>query len=147
MDKVNKQELRRLAEAATPGPWKECGHARGGCSCGMVWSRAADLPVAEAWRGDQEAPEPAEGSKANAAFIAAANPSAILSLLDELEQYRKDAERYRWLREQEAEQGLAVLHVSGWERPATCWATTYPDAELLDAAIDAAMAKEGGANG
>ncbi|WAX22770.1 hypothetical protein MAJJADAN_00008 [Pseudomonas phage Amjad_SA] len=57
------------------------------------------------------------------------------------------AERYRWLREQEAEQGLAVLHVSGWERAATCWATTYPDAELLDAAIDAAMAKEGGANG
>lgn len=95
MDKVNKQELRRLAEAATPGPWKECGHARGGCSCGMVWSRAADLPVAEAWRGDQEAPEPAEGAKANAAFIAAANPAAILSLLDELERAESDAERLR----------------------------------------------------
>lgn len=88
--------LRRVAEAATPGPWSECGHSRGGCSCGMVWSRAADLPVAEAWGGDEEAPEPSEGARANAAFIAAANPSNILSLLDELEAKAKTLRDLKW---------------------------------------------------
>lgn len=94
---TDKLELRRLAEAATPGPWKACGSARGGCGCGMVWSHRADVPVAEAWRGDREAPEPSEGAKANAAFIAGANPAALLALLDELEACKADADRYRWL--------------------------------------------------
>ena len=35
----------------------------------------------------------------NTAYNAAANPAAILSLLDRLEKAEKDAERYRWLRE------------------------------------------------
>lgn len=83
MTEINKEELRRLAEGATAGPWKECGHNRGGCSCGLVWSRHSDVAVAEAWRGDLEAPEPTEGAKANAAYIAAANPATVLALLDE----------------------------------------------------------------
>lgn len=57
----------------------------------------------------------------------------------QVEAMRGDAERYRWLREQEAERGLSVVNISGWERAATCWATTYPDPESLDAAIDAAL--------
>lgn len=60
----------------------------------------------------------------------------------ENEALRKDAERYRWLREQEAERGLAVLDVGRWEKPATCIALAFPSAEELDAAIDHAMSKE-----
>ncbi|NCX56408.1 MAG: hypothetical protein EBW87_04325 [Burkholderiaceae bacterium] len=30
----------------TPGPWRECGHEKGGCKCGMIWSRPADRCVA-----------------------------------------------------------------------------------------------------
>lgn len=66
--------------------------------------------------------------------------SALTGLISRLRAAERDAARYRWLREQEAEEGIAVLNVTGWERAATCWALTYPDAELLDSAIDAAMA-------
>lgn len=89
-------ELEAACSKATPGPWRECGADRGGCSCGLVWSRAADLPVAEAWRGDEEAPEPAEGAPANAAFIAKADPSTILALIARLRAAEKDAGRYRY---------------------------------------------------
>ena len=39
-------DIARLARAATPGLYKSCGHNRGGCSCGMVWSLYADAPLA-----------------------------------------------------------------------------------------------------
>jgi hypothetical protein len=32
--------------AASPRPWRQCGHNRGGCSCGSIWSIPADAPVA-----------------------------------------------------------------------------------------------------
>jgi len=35
-----------------PGPWRECGHKRGGCTCGQVWSIPADVPVATAIIGE-----------------------------------------------------------------------------------------------
>lgn len=34
--------------AFTPGPWSACGSERGGCQCGMIWSRAVDVPIATA---------------------------------------------------------------------------------------------------
>lgn len=101
-------ELRRLALAASPGPWKECGREHGGCSCGMVFAIGGDHPVAEATVGDwgdrwpEVAPFKAEvepsafmaeslygtvaedRGKANAAFIATVNPATILELIDEL---------------------------------------------------------------
>lgn len=40
--------LRELLAAATPGPWIACGHNRGGCQCGNVWSEPGDVPVASA---------------------------------------------------------------------------------------------------
>lgn len=179
MDKVNKQELRRLAEAArvsTNGDWV--------------------LYVPEDYQGPSELPgcgiedsegravvwgalEPETGFQHDeqAKFVAAANPAAILSLLDEcdglmaqhsrdsaelralcqardetrrerdqlraeLEQCRKDALRYRWLRDVLGTVPMTTMadegggKVGGW-----IWG------EKLDAAIDAAMAKEGGANG
>lgn len=30
----------------TPGPWSACGEDRGGCVCGMVWSKSVDAVVA-----------------------------------------------------------------------------------------------------
>src|SRR5687768_3186960 len=35
---------RARAEAATPGPWTECGHDRGGCLCHMAY--AEQFPIA-----------------------------------------------------------------------------------------------------
>lgn len=90
MNDQNKAELRRLAEAATPGPWRECGADRGGCACGQVWSIASDCPVAVVWQGDEVVGEPGEGAEANASFIAKANPAAVLSLLDESDRLEND---------------------------------------------------------
>lgn len=42
----------------TPAPWRECGHARGGCTCGLVWSVVHDFPVAEATIGKWGDPVP-----------------------------------------------------------------------------------------
>lgn len=77
--------LQALAEAATPGPWRECGHDRGGCSCAQVWSTAVDFPVATAFKNDEEMGHAPIGQpEANAAYIAAANPAVILALIDRL---------------------------------------------------------------
>ncbi|MBF8642310.1 MULTISPECIES: hypothetical protein [Pseudomonas] len=55
---------------------------------------------------------------------------------------KADAERYRWLRNNgETERGVMVLCVTGWEKPATAWATTCPDPETLDACIDDEIAR------
>ena len=74
---MTNDELRRLAEAATPGEWfasgkKEIGYISKADdqSCGMLIS-LADANTHE-----------------DAAYIAAANPSRILALLDEVERLR-----------------------------------------------------------
>ena len=78
-------ELRRLAEAATPGPWEwDDNHARPGLrhgrSFGGVLFRCGALYGPDA---------------ADAAFIAAANPAVVLALLDRLAHMReaRDAAR------------------------------------------------------
>lgn len=88
------------------GPWRRCGAARGGCSCGTVWSIPADAPVATViigeWGDDIAVKrkvgrkwEPTietivygkigeEVGKANAALISAAPEMAdALALIDE----------------------------------------------------------------
>lgn len=124
-DQTETIELRRLAEAAMSGPWFACGHDRGGCSCGLIYSMPVDAPVAKVTIGvwGDEYPEirmvegendrrwnqppdpptlkleayqrmieygevPEKLGKATAAYIAAANPDAIIKLLDEIEQLR-----------------------------------------------------------
>ncbi len=78
--------LEQKAKAATPGPWQNCGHARGGCKCGLVWSLPADMPIATRVHGE-ETPIPNEDqAKSNAAFIAAANPQTVLALLAVIEE-------------------------------------------------------------
>lgn len=77
-------------------------------------------------------------------FASLATPAAIIELLDELEACKADAERYRWLREQEAERGVSVVHIREWLTPAACLAVTYVDGSFVDCAIDKAMENKDG---
>lgn len=61
---------------------------------------------------------------------------------ENIESLRKDAARYRWLREQEAEHGVCIINVGEWTAGATCIATTFHSAEFADEMVDAAMSKE-----
>lgn len=94
---TNHDELRKLAEAATPGPWKLGGlQSYDGASLApfrcvyrsdaethdtrlYVWGDSREALLEE----DADQREPLFDCDADAAFIAAANPSAVLALLDE----------------------------------------------------------------
>ncbi|MCR6975196.1 hypothetical protein NS833_15120 [Pseudomonas aeruginosa] len=78
--------------------------------------------------------ETGEDEPIKASFIAAANPQAILKLIAEVEHLRKDAARYRWLRERDLEK----------IRQGGVFAGMTPEnivlnQEDLDAEIDAAL--------
>lgn len=78
--------------------------------------------------------ETGEDEPIKASFIAAANPQAILKLIAEVEHLRKDAARYRWLRERD----LETIRQGG------VFAGMTPEnivlnQEDLDAEIDAAL--------
>lgn len=132
-------ELRRLAKAATPGPW----------SCNRHWAivggptleftnGAAQQQIAmacwQSWMREEEL-------RNNAAFMAEANPKTILALLDEIDRLKAENERLRqgmkgdydidawleWTREKDQikaenealrESLQALIHISdatGWE--------------------------------
>jgi hypothetical protein len=76
-------DLRRLAEAATPGPWETIGNlvCRGLGGVARVENDGTDYSTGEPL--SDEAIEATE--QADAAYIAAANPQTILALLDERE--------------------------------------------------------------
>jgi hypothetical protein len=76
-------------------------------------------------------------------FASLATPAAIIALLDELEACKADAERYRWLREQEAEHGVSVVSISQWLSAATCVAVTFVDGSFVDYEIDKARGMDG----
>ena len=90
--------LRQLAEAATPGPWYA--HENG-----TIWRRpikdlyqygggvAGDKSIASASKGWHDENAKGYPVEANAAYIAAANPAAILALLDTIDAQRKLLER------------------------------------------------------
>lgn len=69
-------DLRKLAEAATPGEWRSF-DAFGGVS---IW---VDGPGASGDDDLEIAHMAEERPRANAAYIAAANPRAVIGLLDE----------------------------------------------------------------
>ncbi|HCF2029392.1 TPA: ead/Ea22-like family protein [Pseudomonas aeruginosa] len=130
-------ELRRLAKAATPGPWR----VQTGCSWRRIGTDSGDgdvlRPCTHPHDGWPDIVAPAENLK----YIASANPKTILALLDEIdrlkaenEALRKDAARYRWLRERD----LETIRQGG------VFAGMTPEnivlnLEHLDAAIDAAL--------
>jgi|SRR5699024_992229 len=63
----------------------------------------------------------------------------------EIQALRKDAERYRWLRDSESDDMGVVTGIEGIDYGSTSVAYTYEDGlcgEQLDKAIDAAMEKQ-----
>ena len=86
---ININELRQLAQAATPGPWKT------GQYLGSLRQFVIHTDVGDKGRGSDVAfTSSAFGSDetvANARLISAANPAAISELLDRLEAAESDA--------------------------------------------------------
>ena len=81
--------LRQLAEAATPGPWIEAGP-----SFGAPLPVRLDSVVTDFEDGDENFTICDDVSESdNCAYIAAANPTAILALLDTIDAQRKLLER------------------------------------------------------
>ena len=84
---IDTNELRRLAQAATPGPWYVTGkltrYVEARIDGGLIQEVAACGPTkADGGYGPQQ--------EANARLIAAANPAAISELLDRLEEAEKE---------------------------------------------------------
>ena len=86
-------ELRRLAEAATPGPWEAFGAVDG--RRGERWlGVTTDMRATESARaGDVFAAQ--DCTRQDALFIAAANPAAVLALLDHLAHMREARDNAR----------------------------------------------------
>ena len=86
-------ELRRLAEAATPGPWEAFGAVDG--RRGERWlGVTTDMRATESARaGDVFAAQ--NCTRQDALFIAAANPAAVLGLLDHLAHMREARDNAR----------------------------------------------------
>lgn len=84
---IDIDELRRLAQAATPGPW--INHGRQPNVAGLPHSAVAAKTLLA--RVYSEAYGDVEQETANASLIAAANPAAITELLDRLEAAESDA--------------------------------------------------------
>ena len=132
----DRNELRRLAQKATKGNWY--------LSCGRYIYR--DITVNdgdEEWRpviAMTDDDESQVNYESNAAFIAAANPTAVLELLDEIERLRINAERYEWLRAQHYPADLPIAQVV-WKRssdPHGEWVNLV-DGNDLDKHIDAML--------
>jgi hypothetical protein len=89
---IDTKKLRELAEAATPGPWVEierCDNASADEACGVTSKQRTKYGhIVGIFQSDarDECSHPV--SKANAAFIAAANPQTVIALLDEVESLR-----------------------------------------------------------
>lgn len=123
---INKDELRRLAEAATPGPWH---YYAGETDEEAAWSTQfptvggpdSEIIGTEGFYSEKSRDE------ANAEFVAAANPTTILALLDELEAAQKDAGRYRFIKDKQT----FIWMIQDWFKP---------ESEFIDA--DALIDKE-----
>lgn len=108
---IDRNELRRLAQAATPGPWKVVkDHELPGVHGGDVILGGSFY--------DYSVPDDEDE-----AFIAAANPATVIELLDEIERLRAVFEAAR-----------AVLRYGGPERFGTAWCE-------LDKAVQAVLVK------
>ena len=86
------QELKRLAEAATPGPWKTntAGSAKRGepYKITEIYVYAPDTQDDTAICADVVDPVTQEPSEVNAAYISAASPDVVLGSLAEIDRLR-----------------------------------------------------------
>ncbi len=62
-----------------------------------------------------------------------------VSIPEQVRRMAKDADRYRWLREQKAEDGMAILPICKWVKPAMLITTPFDSPEMVDSVIDAAL--------
>ena len=102
---ININELRRLAQAATPGPW--INHGRQPNVSGLPHSAVAAKKLLA--RVYSEAYGDVKQETANASFIAAVNPAAISELLDRLEAAERERDALR-IELNEIRYGVAVAH-------------------------------------
>jgi hypothetical protein len=88
--------LRALAEEATPGPWEsmvsDSGLSYRCLDARVITEREGDLVANADYDGGAEGPHGAEGADAH--YIAAANPAAILALLDRLAAVTAQRDQY-----------------------------------------------------
>ncbi|HCT8042319.1 TPA: ead/Ea22-like family protein [Pseudomonas aeruginosa] len=110
-------ELRRLAKAATPGPWVTDAQQNGAIF--NIESESGDMCIAMS----QENPAPTrleinEQRRANAEFIAAANPKTILALLDEIDGMKASGWRNHSVNYARAEKCPQTLETAqaAWDR-------------------------------
>jgi hypothetical protein len=144
MNNEDLQQLKALALAATPGPWEWDGVRSegeygsdddGGCGYESYQvTTNAGACIVDCLNNDNGAVHVEHDghawdkvAKQDAKYIAAASPDVVLALIARIESLAADAERYKWLRNDNA---------------------YFPEEELirggieLDQAIDAAIAKE-----
>ena len=146
--KLDKERLRVLAEAATPGPWGtiERGPFWGESEGDVIDHYGADVVGAEhvAPLGTQETTRGQMWLR-DAEFIAAARDavpallSEIAALAAEVERLRTDTARYEWLRHGDNDEALLQHNGAERDRP-TMWLLRN---DRLDTAIDAAVADKG----
>ena len=95
---TDKEELRRLAQAVTPGPWR----AQHPFDGERGWEVAERTGLEQICAGL---------TPTRAAFIAAANPPTVIELLDEIERLRNVFEAARRvLKHKGSYQPMTVLH-------------------------------------
>ena len=134
---IDTKELRKLTQAATPGPWwvNQDG-LNHGFPRGVLEINANDWhALAGAWAINGA--KPSEEGAANAAFIAAANPAAISELLDRLEAAEKERDNYKSAYKQWDERTEWVQHgVTNGTSPSKYlgWHRADVVADLLNAA-------------
>lgn len=124
---MDTDNLKALALAATPGPWKRQGNS-------AVLRTSSGEWVADTRTHKQDITQ----DVANADYIAEANPATVLELIAEVERLRADAERYRWLRDRPENPNDAVIDVAIWQ---DCEGTSLRGKEL-DRSIDATIERE-----
>lgn len=87
-------DLEAAARAATPGPWWNCPSERSECDdpdlCNGVYYTVGDVGCGVLYANGDE-----RQARANARYIAAANPAAILALIERLRRAEGGVKRYK----------------------------------------------------
>lgn len=85
LSKPTKKRLRKFAVQATQGAWHPCTASKGTCSCRLIWAGDGETVVAALTSGFPDETVRTEDWH----FMAAASPSTVLALLDEIDDLRK----------------------------------------------------------
>ena len=143
---IDTKELRRLTQAATPGPWTN--HGRQPNVAGLPHSAVAAKTLLA--RVYSEAYGDVEQETANAAFIAAANPAAVSELLDRLEAAEAEAleeARLNGMGSEREAKHLAQIAALEKERDALRTALDALRGKAIDRSVDNAFARFAGVFG